>query len=363
MSRSSRRGFTLVELLVVIAIIGVLVGLLIPAVQAARERSRQATCLNNQKQLALAMVSIATSGPGAYPAWASEMRVMSGPQTATLAVPWTVKLLPHIDQQTLYDQLASDNNGTGGFTLFPYSAPPKVEPFACPSDASTNPKLGTLTYIVNAGMPDPNEMDNGVASDLKANGVCHEQRSLRAGPSVRMGTDVKDGANTTLLLSENIHKDLQTGGQNGTWLGPLQKNFINVNKNFTVPDMSFNPEQRFGMVWPLPQMNMAPGPLPVTSFEPFNRDSTQGGPYSNPPSSALTRFARPSAQHPDKFIAAFCEGNARDIRQDIDFKVYQQLMTPDGLKAAYAENPNQPFEKVLPPAQRFMNPPLNASDY
>ena len=52
---SRRRGFTLIELLVVIAIIGVLIGLLLPAVQAAREAARRAQCINNLKQLGLAM--------------------------------------------------------------------------------------------------------------------------------------------------------------------------------------------------------------------------------------------------------------------------------------------------------------------
>jgi hypothetical protein len=111
------------------------------------------------------------------------------------------------------------------------------------------------------------------------------------------------------------------------------------------------------MTWPLPDPNLAPGPLPTTAFEPINRDSTGGGPYA--PLGA--RFARPASTHPSMFIAAFCEGNAREIRQDIDFRVYQQLMTPDGMKAAYANSPKVYFENNL--NKRFMNPPLSPSDY
>ncbi len=353
MSTSSRRGFTLVELLVVIAIIGVLVGLLLPAIQAARERARQATCLNNQKQLALAMFNMATKGTnGAYPAWASNMKLAkptgaaAGVKNPTLAVPWTVKMLPEVEQGTLYEQIQA-NDGS-----FDPTAPPRIEVFLCPSDAGTNPKIGTLTYVVNSGMPDAASLDAGMASDLKANGVCHDQRADRAGPSVKM-SDIKDGTGTTFLLSENVNKDPQVGGATSTWLGKLQNDPYNLNS-----DMSSNPEQRFGMVWPLPQMSQAPGPLPVNDFEPINKD-TLGGNYS----AAGTRFARPSSEHPDVFVAAFCQGNAREIRADIEFKVYQQLMTPQGLKAAYADNPNGHFEKNLPLQKRFMNPPLNDADY
>jgi prepilin-type N-terminal cleavage/methylation domain-containing protein len=355
MRTSSRRGFTLVELLIVIAIIGMLVGLLLPAVQAARERARQATCLNNQKQIALAMFSKTTSGDQNYPGWAEYVKLASG---RTIPVAWPVKLLGQLDQQALRDQFLADDGS------FDFAAPPKLEVFDCPSNASTNPKLGTLTYVVNAGMPDASEIDQGQQSDLKYNGICHDQRPGRAGPTVQ-SSDIKDGANSTLLLAENIHKDDTTGGRTGTWLGPIQTTPI-FDPNATPAqlrngaDMAFSPEQRFGMVWALPSLNMAPGPLPIEHFEPINRDSTDG---SRSYGQQGSRFARPSAAHPELFIAAFCEGNARTVREDIEFKVYQQLMTPNGLKAAYADSPTSPIEKQLPLNKRFMNPPLTAADY
>ena len=355
MSKPSRRGFTLVELLVVIAIIGMLVGLLIPAVQAARERARQATCLNNQKQLALAMVSLATSTKGTYPGWAQTQKLATGD---TIVVPWTVKLLSQIDEQTLREQLLA-NDGA-----FQYDAAPKLEIYVCPSDANTNPEIGTLSYVVNSGLPDTlNNVGAGLTSDLKANGVCHDQRPGRGGPEVRMGADIKDGLNSTLLLSENVNRDSTIGPQAVTWLAPLQANMDNM--TIAPSQMALNPEQRFGMTWALPNVNNGATYPPPAEFEPINKD-TLGGDYSDPPSPSTSyRYARPSSEHPEMFLAAFCEGNAREIRETIDYFVYQQLMTPDGLKIAMPNNPGELLEKkwTSEGKPRFMSSPLKDSDY
>jgi hypothetical protein len=314
--------------------------------------------LNNQKQLAFAMFSFANKGTnGAYPGWADNVKLAGG---ATLAAPWTFKLLPEIEQGTLREQILA-NDATLNNILTDI---PRIATFICPSDAGTNADLGTLTYVVNAGMPDPaHPLPRGFAtSDLKANGVCHDQRPGREGPSVKV-TDVTDGTATTFLMAENVHKDVQVGGVNSTWIGKLQNSPLNPSN--TTPaalsaasDISSNPEQRFGMVWPLPDFSTAPGPPNISDFEPINKD-TLGGNYSG----AGTRFARPSSEHPEIFIAGFCQGNAREIRENIEFRVYQQLMTPQGMKAAYANTPNDHLDKELPANKRFMNPPLSDSDY
>ncbi len=90
----SRRGFTLVELLVVIAIIGVLVGLLLPAVQAAREAGRRMQCGNNLKQIGLA-INAAHDAKKVYP---------TGRKTReNTDHSWAFRLLPHMEEQTTYD--------------------------------------------------------------------------------------------------------------------------------------------------------------------------------------------------------------------------------------------------------------------
>lgn len=94
-------GFTLVELLVVIAIIGVLVALLLPAIQAAREAARRTQCKNNLKQIGLALQNIHDS-EGALP-----QGVYTDPRDNTSpGLSWLTRLLPYMEEQAKYDQIA-----------------------------------------------------------------------------------------------------------------------------------------------------------------------------------------------------------------------------------------------------------------
>ena len=101
--RESRRGFTLVELLVVIAIIGVLVSLLLPAVQAAREAARRMQCSNNLKQLALSVHNYHDTHR-VFPTNGNHRDVSRG-LTPTNGFSWISKTLPFFEQQNLHDRL------------------------------------------------------------------------------------------------------------------------------------------------------------------------------------------------------------------------------------------------------------------
>lgn len=100
---SSRSAFTLVELLVVIAIIGILVGLLLPAVQAAREAARRMSCSNNIRQIELAFHNFHSANKY-FP---SNIRPDA---VSTVRVRWATYILPHIEQQSLYQRIDLKKN-------------------------------------------------------------------------------------------------------------------------------------------------------------------------------------------------------------------------------------------------------------
>ena len=118
-----------------------------------------------------------------------------------------------------------------------------------------------------------------------------------------------------------------------------------------------NPEQRFGMVWVYDPSSF-PNIPPRDMLDLFNRDTRSSGNdiYGEPIGRNSCRFARPASEHPEVFIVAFAGGNTRSVSENIDFRVYQQLMTPHGAKAAFQTAPTAFLTDA-------MNPPLSESDY
>jgi prepilin-type N-terminal cleavage/methylation domain-containing protein len=146
---SRRRGFTLIELLVVIAIIAVLIALLLPAVQQAREAARRTQCRNNLKQLALALHNYLDTHSAFPPG-----NIASGPYSAGgcyigptptgfSGPPWSVLVLPYIDQAPIYNQLNfadkfprfTNHTSAVGMANFLVLKDVPLSVFKCPSDA------------------------------------------------------------------------------------------------------------------------------------------------------------------------------------------------------------------------------------
>ena len=145
----NRGGFTLVELLVVIAIIGTLVGLLLPAVQSAREAARRSACTNNMKQLGLGVLNF-ESARKRLPAASSGASTTSGSVAGGYS--WICAILPFLEETNLYTNLSSNSNRlNSGFstTLNNTQAQTSLPQLVCPSFAGDK-KSATANSITSA---------------------------------------------------------------------------------------------------------------------------------------------------------------------------------------------------------------------
>jgi prepilin-type N-terminal cleavage/methylation domain-containing protein/prepilin-type processing-associated H-X9-DG protein len=131
---NARSGFTLIELLVVIAIIGVLVGLLLPAVQQAREAARRSACSNNMKQMGLAVHNYADVNPEKFPVgWVGEYEAGEWHGDEGEGFGFASRMLPFIEQNNVYktinfgQQVSHSSNATARTTV--------ISTFLCPSDS------------------------------------------------------------------------------------------------------------------------------------------------------------------------------------------------------------------------------------
>ena len=137
---TDRRGFTLIELLVVIGIIGVLIGLILPAVQSAREAARRTHCMKNLGQLILATHSFATAN-GGFPTANSKGRALTSRTDYTVGVySPQCHLLPFLEQGALFNSInfRLPTSNLVGLELFHHTAATTaINGFLCPSDPNT----------------------------------------------------------------------------------------------------------------------------------------------------------------------------------------------------------------------------------
>ncbi|HWL08227.1 MAG TPA: DUF1559 domain-containing protein [Planctomicrobium sp.] len=224
-----RRGFTLIELLVVIAIIAILVALLLPAVQQAREAARRTQCKNNLKQLGLAMHNYADVHNGLPPG--GIRRNLASPRRDDLG--YFHQILPYIDQQAAYNSLG--NNGYSGVEEGTARGTPIARTFftaaLCPSDTrigtefeSSNPlhAAAMLNYPVNFGTT---RYD---ASDYLVAGVTIKgHKGLFTFDASTKFRDCTDGLSNTLMASEII-----TPETFNAW-GPLGRIYTVMGTGFT----------------------------------------------------------------------------------------------------------------------------------
>ena len=254
--RTRARAFTLVELLIVIAIIGVLVALLLPAVQAAREAARRSQCSNNFKQIALGLLNFENSQntlPRGMKMWQNVADPALCGQTYNpgdyfFGMGWGVLILPFIEEQALYNKFDFNINPDLSQSPNFQSAAHRLNVFLCPSD----PQDGELCNYMTAGQngTDPEEdlrQTNVVGIADSAQWLCDtiwvKEFPASNGVFGNLGAcrlaHIRDGLSNTLLLGE------VTGGGPGTHRGHFWSTFAltdvfdGINGPWTLPGGQF----------------------------------------------------------------------------------------------------------------------------
>jgi prepilin-type N-terminal cleavage/methylation domain-containing protein/prepilin-type processing-associated H-X9-DG protein len=196
-----RRGFTLIELLVVIAIIAVLIALLLPAVQAAREAARRAQCVNNLKQIGLALHNYHDVN-GAFPMGSGQCQYWPvGSYLSKNGLSAHASMLPQMEQNAIYNAINFSFGIEDGSTAMPWpiqatAAQSQISVFVCPSDLYagdyvTNSNnyfgsVGTTTYYVNQATttyPNVGAMNALPSTGLFAYGMSYTMSSIIDGTS------------------------------------------------------------------------------------------------------------------------------------------------------------------------------------
>ena len=340
--RRMKTGFTLVELLVVIAIIGILVGLLLPAVQAARAAARNTQCKNNMRNLATALSNFETSKKK-YPGVQNDFA--TAPANKKIGS-WAVSLFPYMEQQALRDVWDDTAFNAGWFgTAAPTSCNsastranvedyyPNIPLFQCPSDfANELEDFAKNSYVVNAGFAPV--FASGAAATLGYSGtytIADSVRSQRAQNGVFLNhsegtfgyvstqsrsSSVRDGLSQTFGISENLQAD--------TWdyvtgLSSVGTNFDDTHRSHLGLMYLYRLEN------PANSTKTVGGTLAVAealqSENPINGDKTIAVVGD-------VNAARPSSDHGGVVNYAMLDGSVSAVNDTIDYHVYQALVTP-----------------------------------
>lgn len=223
-----RNGFTLVELLTVIAILSVLLALLLPAVQVARESARRSTCLNNLKQIGLGLHRY-HGLLGAFPPGMRRHVLMNRPST-----PWQVLILPHVEEQALYDRIGPIENasdpGYGGMRDLS-ARQSGLALLACPSAPPQPGEDDASNYVGVAGTPGSEatwDLEDVAYGDVQLNGVMYPESHTRL-------AEITDGASHTLVVGERTYL-FNHWLVGATWAGkPVRRLGMGASKNVVYP--------------------------------------------------------------------------------------------------------------------------------
>jgi prepilin-type N-terminal cleavage/methylation domain-containing protein/prepilin-type processing-associated H-X9-DG protein len=346
-----RRGFTLIELLVVIAIIGVLIALLLPAVQSAREAARRSQCVNNLKQLALAVHNYSDQN-GCFPL--KDMYPHAANVSCGWTLSWPLSILPGLEQSALFNAFNFSHSTAGADWDTPCTSGTghanstvgraQVATYLCPSESlgqHPDPGWGTMNYHGNLGGPGVVRTHSGIIVPNGAGVTPTIGSTYRPGGPVTFAS-ITDGTSNTALFSEKLYGDRTAS---------IRVNSANAKRGLFRPSSTIahdtgDPSQAAAFVAlckSIPATTTAtsstagltwtkayPPYTVINSYTHFgapnsiacsNDNSYWGGPSASLP---------PNSNHPGGVNMAMADGSVRFVKDSVSLETWWAIGTRDG---------------------------------
>ncbi len=338
MPRSKRRGFTLIELLVVIAIIAVLIALLLPAVQAAREAARRSQCVNNMKQLGLAVMNYESINGSLPPTEATGFA--AGVKMNDFSM--KVRILPTLEQQNIFNAFnqaisySAIQNGTSTSTA--------LNVFLCPSDG-VRVNRGMINYTGH-DYGDTNYANN-VGNCVTCNG------NILEGPAYVMGdyfgppvtlAMITDGTTNTAMWSEYLKNSGQSqpipaaiyvSSDSFSWTAPISPT-VTGSLYTTLAMLSAHCQastklsvyQTPGYTWAFHEVGSGGGYTHTQT--PNKKSCVFSNRNVNPPTTGIAGLLSASSYHPGGVNVGFLDGSVHFIKNSVSQTTWWALATKAG---------------------------------